>query len=71
VNLKNLLVKTTIPISTKLGRIDPWVKGFQSCSKNFIPCRNLDAMATKRNFKNKFKNSSCKDPQGLEHRYFA
>jgi hypothetical protein len=28
-------------------------------------------MATKRNYKNKFKKSSCKDPKGLELRYFA
>jgi hypothetical protein len=64
------LLKTTSPISTKLGRIDPWVKGFLSCSKNFIPCRNLVAMA-KRNYKNKLKKYSCKDPKGLELRYFA
>jgi hypothetical protein len=56
VNLKNPLVKTISPISIKLGRIDSWMKGFQSCSKKFIPCRNLVAMATKRNYKNKLKN---------------
>jgi NRPS condensation-like uncharacterized protein len=56
--LKKLLVKNQYysSISTKLGKIDPWVKGFQSCSKNFIPCRKLVAMATKRNNKKKFKN---------------
>jgi hypothetical protein len=31
------------------------VKGFQSCSKNLIPCRNLVAIATERNDKNEFK----------------
>jgi hypothetical protein len=69
--IKIFLWKTTFPISTKLGRIVPWVKGFQSCSKNFIPCRNLVAMATKRNYKNTFKKSSCKDPKGIKLRYFA
>jgi hypothetical protein len=29
------------------------------------------AIATKRNYKNKFKKSSCKDPIGQELRYFA
>jgi hypothetical protein len=46
---KSSLLKTTGPISTKVARIIPWVKGFQSCSKNLIPHRNLVAMATKRN----------------------
>jgi hypothetical protein len=58
-NLKILFWKTTSPISTKLGRIVPWIKGFQGCSKNLIPCR-------KRNNKDNFKKSSCKDPHGLE-----
>jgi hypothetical protein len=49
------LKKFCSPISTKLGRIDPWVKGFQYGSKNFIPWRNLVAMATKKNYNNEFK----------------
>jgi hypothetical protein len=47
------------------------VEGFQICSKNFIPYRNLVAMATKRNYKNKVEKSFCEDPKSLELRYFA
>jgi hypothetical protein len=40
----------------RLIRIVPWVKGFQSCSKNFIPCRNQSKPKPKGIIGKKLKN---------------
>jgi hypothetical protein len=64
------LVKSTSPISTTLARIVSLVNGFQSCSKNLIPCRNLVAFANRMDNKS-FVFQFCQKPQDIEHRYFA
>jgi hypothetical protein len=55
--------KPLVQFLPNLAGLIPWGRAF----KEFDSVQ--ESMATKRNYKNKFKKSS-KDPQGLEHRYF-
>ena len=49
--------RTTMPISTKLGKIDPWVKGIQVCSKEWPrPFPRGDNYEIVKNILTKLKN---------------
>jgi hypothetical protein len=42
--------ETTVPISTKLCRNDPWVVPFQNCGRQYRPVSKMAAITKNRNF---------------------